>query len=283
MGQIGNFEEGKIYCEKGLSNAIEIGELITLGFSEMYYGFYYSSKADWRLGVEHFEKSTKYFEEADWPFLLSVAWSGLGIGYSFLGDVETARKHIEKGIEIQRNSGAESLLSMHYWFLSNVHFDSDDLQKAQGFAEKAVEISQKNNERYIEGQSRISLGRILGKMDPSQSEKAEEFILQGIKVLEELKLRPGIASGYLSLGELYADTSQREKALENLKKVEAEFKAMGMDYSLALTYTIYAGLYKRDGEKSKAKGNLNKAIAILKKCGADGWVEKYEKELADLS
>ncbi len=26
--------------------------------------------------------------------------------------------------------------------------------------------------------------------------------------------------------------------------------------------------------------NLGKAIEILKECGADGWVEKYEKELA---
>jgi len=32
-----------------------------------------------------------------------------------------------------------------------------------------------------------------------------------------------------------------------------------------------------------AKENLNKAIEILKECGADGWVEKYEKELAAIS
>jgi tetratricopeptide (TPR) repeat protein len=123
----------------------------------------------------------------------------------------------------------------------------------------------------------------VGNVEPLKRDKAEEYIFQGIKISEELKLRPYIASGYLYLGELYADTSQREKALENLKKVEAEFKAIGMDYPLALTYTIYAGLYKRDGEKSKAKENLNKAIKILKECGADGLVEKYEIELDALS
>jgi hypothetical protein len=36
------------------------------------------------------------------------------------------------------------------------------------------------------------------------------------------------------------------------------------------------------GDQSKTKENLNKAIEILKECGADGWVEKYEKELASL-
>jgi hypothetical protein len=28
---------------------------------------------------------------------------------------------------------------------------------------------------------------------------------------------------------------------------------------------------------------LNKAIEIFRECGADGWVEKYEKELASFS
>jgi hypothetical protein len=34
---------------------------------------------------------------------------------------------------------------------------------------------------------------------------------------------------------------------------------------------------------SKAKEDLNRAIEIFKECGADGWVEKYAKELASLS
>jgi len=37
-----------------------------------------------------------------------------------------------------------------------------------------------------------------------------------------------------------------------------------------------------DTGPSKAKENLNKAIEIFTECGADGWVDKYEKELAEL-
>jgi len=58
---------------------------------------------------------------------------------------------------------------------------------------------------------------------------------------------------------------------------------MGMDYWLAITSAVYADLYRKEGDHSKAKENLNKAIEILKECGADGWVEKYEKELAAIS
>ena len=54
-------------------------------------------------------------------------------------------------------------------------------------------------------------------------------------------------------------------------------------FKLGQDYAFYAELFKRKGDQSKAKETLNKAIEILKECGADGWVEKYEKELASLS
>jgi hypothetical protein len=53
-------------------------------------------------------------------------------------------------------------------------------------------------------------------------------------------------------------------------------------WNLAHDYALYAELFKRKGEQSKVKENLTKAIEIFKECGADGWVEKYEKELASL-
>jgi hypothetical protein len=48
-------------------------------------------------------------------------------------------------------------------------------------------------------------------------------------------------------------------------------------------YAFYAELFKRKGDRSKAKENLNKAIEILKECSADGWLKRYEKELAAIS
>ena len=66
------------------------------------------------------------------------------------------------------------------------------------------------------------------------------------------------------------------------KAIEAD-KRNGVMWQLAKDYRLYAELLKRKDDRSKAKRNLNKAIESFKECGADGWVEKYEKELAALS
>ncbi len=55
-----------------------------------------------------------------------------------------------------------------------------------------------------------------------------------------------------------------------------------MVWHLAQDYALYAEFYTRKKDTLKAKENLSKAIEIFSECGADGWVTKYEKELAEL-
>ena len=66
------------------------------------------------------------------------------------------------------------------------------------------------------------------------------------------------------------------------KAIEADQRNRMM-FHLGKDYAVYADLFKRKGDRLKAQENLGKAIEILKECGADGWVEKYKKELVTLS
>jgi len=65
------------------------------------------------------------------------------------------------------------------------------------------------------------------------------------------------------------------------KAIEAD-QRNGMMFHLGKDYALYADLFKRKGDRLKARENLGKAIEIFKECGADGWVEKAEKELGAL-
>ncbi len=240
LGNLGNFDEGEAVFEKGLDHAARVGHLVTLGILEGFYAIILRLKGDGKQTIEHSQKSIQYFEEGMWPYGSAVAWSNLGYGYHLLGEPGMARKNMEKGLEIQKNYKIEQGLSHCYIGLSMVHCDSGDLTEAQSCAEKAVELSEKTNERIPEGMSKIWLGKILGKKDFSQASKAAEFILEGIKKLEELNLKPHFYQGYLFLGELYADNGQKKDALEYLKKAEDNFREMGMDYWLARTRELLA-------------------------------------------
>ena len=55
-----------------------------------------------------------------------------------------------------------------------------------------------------------------------------------------------------------------------------------MRWLLAKDYALYADMFKRKGDLKKSIEHLSKAIEIFQECGADGWVQKYEKDLAVL-
>ena len=240
MGMLGDFAQGEALCEKALRLALETNNMYDVAAAEHSYGILLLTRGDGRNAIEHLQNAVKYDEEAQLVIVLGLGWSQLGRGYWLLGDLETARKHIEKGIEIQRDAGFSRFLGVSYLSLGRVHFDSGDLQNAGSCVTEAVQLAQKYNDKNTEGLSWSWLGRIQGKLDPSQAGKAEECILRGIKVLDDLKLKPSASEGFLYLGELYADTGQNEKAIETLKKAEAEFQDMGMDYYLRLTQEVLA-------------------------------------------
>jgi tetratricopeptide (TPR) repeat protein len=239
---LGNFEEGEVLFEKGLDFALEMENLQSLGLIEWLYGMMQNRKGDGKNAIAHLQNAIRYAEEGQIFNALGPAWIGLGWGHCLLGENQTARKHMEKGLKIHSDSGMSYHLGFYYGLFSIVHFNSDDLQNAQLWAEKALKISQKNHEKWAEGFVGTLLGRILGKGAKSQIDIAEKSIMQGIRILEELKAKPAYAQGYFFLGELYADSGQQDTALENLKRAEKMFKEMGMDHWLEKTKEILGRL-----------------------------------------
>ena len=80
--------------------------------------------------------------------------------------------------------------------------------------------------------------RAIGKLERADLDKAEEYILKGMKMLEELMVKAYFSRGYFYLGELYAEAGMKEKAVKTLKKAENLFQEMGMDYWLDRTRKI---------------------------------------------
>jgi class 3 adenylate cyclase len=234
---LGNFEEAVSLIEKGFNFALEIKNIGALAVLELQYGWLQNFKGDGKNAIEHLQNLIRYCEEGQ-SFLFPIAWGNLGWSHFLLGDLDTAREFVEKGLKFYRGEGVQIDLGLYYWLLGMVHLESGDLKNAQRHTEGALKISQKAQQKWIEGFAWILLGRIFGKLDQPQFEKAEECILQGIKILAELKLKTLYDQGYHYLGEVYAESNQQDKALETLKTAIGRFREMGMDYWLTKTYDM---------------------------------------------
>jgi hypothetical protein len=66
------------------------------------------------------------------------------------------------------------------------------------------------------------------------------------------------------------------------KAIEAD-ERNGMRFHLGRDYALYGEFSIFQKDRAKTQLNLGKAIEILKECGADGFVRKYEEEMAKLA
>jgi tetratricopeptide (TPR) repeat protein len=74
--------------------------------------------------------------------------------------------------------------------------------------------------------------------------------------------------------------SEAEKWIKDAIEEEDKNGAM---WKLAHNYSVYSELLRQKAEMGKARHYLGLAISTMKECGADGWVEKYERGLAEFS
>ena len=242
LGWLGDFEKGKLLCQKGLQFGEKIDTLTGLALAEFLFGYLYMHQGDGENVKVHFKECIKYCEQGEALIWLGLAWTGLGIGNFFANDIETALAYIKKGIQIQKDAGIPYYLSFHFFALGMVYLELGDVKQSEDSFKKSLELSHKHDEKWIEGTSRIYLGVTIAKNDKSKINRAEESILQGINILDERKIKPWSSIGYYNLGSIQADSGKVEKAIANLKKAENFFNEMTMEFWLGKTRSALAGL-----------------------------------------
>jgi len=238
----GDYDQGERLLEKALSFALGIDHLSTVGQVELIYGTTLAMKGDGEGAAGHLEHAIKCMEESQSVFLLGATWAWLGWAHSLMGQTKKAVDLTEKGLKIHTELGMPFWRWLCHWLCSHPHFEQGDMEQAQTHAELALQFSLENNVKGGQGLSRGWLGRVLAKTDATRIEEAEQQILQGISLEEELGLHAFYCLGYLWLGEFYVETSHADKALENLRKAESMFQEMGMDYWLGKAQAVLARL-----------------------------------------
>ena len=81
---------------------------------------------------------------------------------------------------------------------------------------------------------------------------------------------------------MYLDARRIDEAEDWVRKaIEADTRNRMRCY-LGRDYALYAEILGRKGDLPEAREMMCKAIETMTECGADGWVARYEEELARL-
>ena len=192
--------------------------------------------------------------------------------------MEEAEKYLLKGIELCERLNEKGWNTIAHSYLAVTYFEMGNFPKSKDYYEKVCGLLE--HTRLMP--SSLGLAKIgAARSRVMNNEKHVDLeSLYAHSRNNKIKTIEGENSKYIGEILLNIDDQHISEAEHWIQKaIEADQRNRMMFY-LGKDYALYAELFKRKGDRLKARENLGKAIEIFKECGADGWVEKYEKELA---
>ena len=310
------------HLEEALNISQEIGDDVSLFFSNLWFGCSLSWNCEFQKGFYCLEKALNINVAANNLWGISVVKSLISyMVYYFQGKLNLSYQTSDEAICIAEENGDIFSKSMAYInhgiccygkgffekatehllkgvdFCERINYFNWNSLAEQVLGDICFEIGeyQKSKEHYSKAisllehggfwPSLINLNKIaLARTEVMSDEKDIDLeSLYEYAAANKMKSCDGMMARYISAILLNIDDRHLSEAGDWINKAIEMDRQNGMMWHLGQDYALYAKLLKRKDNRSKAKENLANARDIFKECGADRWVKKAEEELAALS
>jgi tetratricopeptide (TPR) repeat protein len=316
-----DFTEALEYLERSLKMGEDLNNLISIVIGNMVKGTCLSNNCEFSKALYCWEKALEINVAANSLWGISALKAIIAYSVYFSqGNINLSYKTSEEALRIADESGDKYSKAHAYTAHGWSYYGKGYLQKAEEYFLKGADFSERVNVSVWDGFAHFGLGHnYLDMENYNESQKHFDMAISAFrnadvfpsyanfckialalaKVMENEKdinlneifkwyeeiintWQKGLALNCIGTILLNVDDQHISEAEDWIKRSIETNERYSMRWNLARDYALYAKLFKLKGDLPKAKENLTKAIEIFKECGADGWVEKYEKELAEL-
>jgi len=272
------FEKAYFHTNK----AIEINEAVNnlWGIAAMkssisvYY--YFHGKID--LAYQNSNEALQIAVESGDTYSKGLSYTAQGISCYGRGFFKEAVRHLVRGADFCERINNPLWDSIARFNLGDAYFEMEKYQESKNYYKEATSILDQTNllSSFLD---LCKIGLVKAKIMNNEKDINLELVY-GYYEKNRYRIYDGWMPRYIAEVLLNLDDHHISEAEDWIKKAIEADSRNDMRWHLGRDCALYAELFKRKGDQPKAKENLGKAIEILKECGADGWVEKYEKELA---
>jgi class 3 adenylate cyclase/tetratricopeptide (TPR) repeat protein len=316
-----NYPEISKALEEALKISEEVKDIVSFVLASYWFGCALGCNCEFERSANYFQKALDINLAAKNLWGIAMTKSSLAYGsHWYHGKIDLSFRTSSEGLQIAEESGDIYPKPMAYVSHGISCYGKGLLEEAEKYLLKGLEFCERINFPPWDGAAQFFLGEIY--FERGNYQRSKEHYERGIGALERNRLFPSwVGYGKVALTRSKVMNKEKDVNLESLyvhsrnnkikaaegwvarcigeillniddqhiseaehwiqKAIEADQRNRMM-FHLGKDYAVYSDLFKRRDDRSKARENLGKAIEILKECGADGWVEKYEKELARL-
>ncbi|MEJ2587071.1 MAG: adenylate/guanylate cyclase domain-containing protein [Deltaproteobacteria bacterium] len=225
-------------------------------------------------GLQKAEESGDAYSKAEAHF-------SMGMAYYLKRQLEDATKHLIMSCDLSVRIGFLLIQSGAEFLLGDTYFSLGEIKKSKKHLANAVWLL-KSNDFYPSFMRvcELALARVMAfnKEEIPNLDSLSAYADKNNIMLFGGRMRRYVAEVMLYLND--SDMRKADKLIQEAIAVDSQNKNF---YDLPQDLAVSAKIHRRMGDQSTVKAALSESVRIYRECGADGWVEKYEKELASLS
>lgn len=228
-------------------------------------GIYFQIKLD--SSYYFLDKALNIARQIDAPIHKARTFSNIGTYYYYKEEYLKSLEYIDLAFNIADEYNDLYIISYSYHLKAWIFVDIHDLNLANEFANKAMEIYKLQNEegKYADIYSLLStIYDLLGDF-----QKSREYGQKAYNIHLHLGQSEGLAGILNNMSTLYGKMNKLDSAKTYLRQAAIFNKKCGNNHWLGINYFNLSNISLRIGEIDSAEWYINKAIKTFKKVGYD--------------
>jgi DNA-binding NtrC family response regulator/tetratricopeptide (TPR) repeat protein len=231
--ELGEFAEGAAMADEGMRIAEEADHPFSLAVACSGIGILSLRKGDLHRAISVLERGLQVCQTWHIPLMFPWVASALGYAYALAGRVDEAVPVLEQAVDQAAAVAILGRLSIQVAWLGEVHLLAGRVSDAARFAQHALDLSREHKERGHEAWTLRLLAEVAARRDPPEVERADAFYHEALALADELGMRPLSAHSHLGLGTLYGKANRVAPARLESSAAIELFRSMEMTFWLA--------------------------------------------------
>ena len=275
------YKEGRRFFNFNLDFVTASNNLFGISFYKAMNALTYAWEGKADLAFQNSYEAVQIAEEFEDIDSKAYSYFCHGVSLFIKGSIGEAKSYLIRASELCQKINLFTWVGLAQERLGMLCFDQGDYIDSMNYYQVAAEAYE-SYEVYYSWASYAKLGVCRAKVMLDDKHINQQTLYEYIQK-SKIPFYQGMMRRYLAEILMNIDNQHMDETEKWIKDAIDTDSQNGMMWNVGGHNALYAVFFKRNSDLPQAREQFTKAISIMKECGADGWVERYEKELAELS
>jgi tetratricopeptide (TPR) repeat protein len=223
-GEMGDLKKAKKLFESSLVLIENNKDSSLKGAVEINIGIINNIQGNYEVALSYYQRALLNFQKVNNLKRIAEVKHNIGMTYLKLSKYDFSLNNFDESISVSLQAGSLTILGITYASKAHLYTLRKDFSLAEAFADKAMDICYKTNDRL----SIADIYKIKGIIQRNKLnyETSENYLLTSLRINKELGNKLNFAETNFELGQLHKEIGNKNESLEYFNNALKYFKSI---------------------------------------------------------